>query len=151
MIAEVRDAVLQVLLLVRLHFRGWGLLQFAQNPLCRMMLVLEIMTLFIKPLFTFLFVLENRRRSARQVLTGVVEIQDLLINVGAKKIPGDANGLPFDDQIEELHRIGIGNFFETDAERANGIFVGGGPGRPQATHHAQQGAKQHKCPKHRGT
>src|SRR6202051_2061971 len=87
MIAEVRDAVLQVLLLVRLHFRGWRLLQFSQNPLCRMMLVLEIMTLFIKPLFTFPFVLANRRRSARQVLTGVVEIQDLLINVGTKKIP----------------------------------------------------------------
>ena len=87
MIAEVRDAVLQVLLLVRLHFRGGGLLQFPQNPLRRMMLVLEIVTLFIKPLLTFLFVLANRRSSARQVLTGVVEIQNLLINVGTKKIP----------------------------------------------------------------
>src|SRR6266581_7311860 len=87
MIAEVRDAILQVLLLVRLHFRGWGLLQFPQNPLRRMMLVLEIMTLFIQPLLTVLFVLANRCRSARQVLTGVVEIQDLLINMGTKKIP----------------------------------------------------------------
>jgi hypothetical protein len=52
-----------------------------------MMLVLEIMTLFIKPLLTFLFVLANRRRSARQILTGLVEIQDLLINGGTKKIP----------------------------------------------------------------
>jgi hypothetical protein len=57
----------------RLHFRGWGLLQFAQNPPCRMMLV--------QPL------LANRRSSARQVLIGVVEIQHLLINVGTKKIP----------------------------------------------------------------
>jgi hypothetical protein len=42
MIAEVGDAVLQVLLLVRFHFRGWDLLQFLHNPLRRMMLVLEI-------------------------------------------------------------------------------------------------------------
>jgi hypothetical protein len=53
----------------------------------RMMLVLEIMTLFIKPLLTLLFVLANRRRSARQVLTSVIEIQDLLIKRGTKKIP----------------------------------------------------------------
>src|SRR5271163_2872286 len=52
-----------------------------------MMVVFEIMTLFVKPLLTFLFVLANCRRSARQILTGVVEIQDLLINVGTKKIP----------------------------------------------------------------
>ena len=52
-----------------------------------MMLVLEIVTLFIKPLLTLLFVLANRRSSARQVLTSVIEIQDLLINMGTKKIP----------------------------------------------------------------
>src|SRR5215471_8159827 len=87
MIAEVGYAVLQVLLLIRFHFRGAGLLQFPHNPPRRMVLVLEIVTLFIKPLLTFLFMLVNCRSSTPQVLTGVVEIQNLLINVGTKKIP----------------------------------------------------------------
>jgi hypothetical protein len=43
--------------------------------------------LFIKPGLAFLFVLVNCRSSTRQVPTGVVEIQNLLINVPTKKIP----------------------------------------------------------------
>jgi hypothetical protein len=54
-----------------------GLLQFPHNPLRGMMLVLEVVTVFIKPLLTLIFVLVNRRSSARQVLTSVIEIQDL--------------------------------------------------------------------------
>jgi len=49
MIAEVRDALLQVFALFRRHLAGVGLLQFPQDALGRMMLVLEIVTLFIKP------------------------------------------------------------------------------------------------------
>ena len=59
MIAEVGYAFLQLLVLVRLHFRGGGLLQFPQDPLRRMMLMLETMTLFLKPLLPFLFVPAN--------------------------------------------------------------------------------------------
>ena len=51
-----------------------------------MVLVLEIMTLSIKPLLTFRFMLVNRRSRTRQVLTGVVEIQNLLIDIRTKKI-----------------------------------------------------------------
>src|SRR6516165_9605292 len=40
-----------------------------------MMLVLEIVTLFIKPLLTFRFIAANRRCCAPQVLSGVVEVQ----------------------------------------------------------------------------
>lgn len=86
-IAEICYAVLQVLLLIRFDFRGGGVLQFPQNPRRRMVLVLEIVTLFIKPPLTFRLVLVNRRSRTRQVLTGVVEIQNLLIDVGTKKIP----------------------------------------------------------------
>jgi hypothetical protein len=51
-----------------------GLLQFPHNPLRGMMLVLEVVTVFIKPLLTLIFVLVNRRSSARQVLTSLIEI-----------------------------------------------------------------------------
>ena len=87
MIAEIRYAILQILPLVRLHLRGDDLLQVANNPRCRMMLVLEIMTLFVKPLLTFRFIAVNRRCRTRQVLSGVIEVQHLLIDMGAKKIP----------------------------------------------------------------
>src|ERR1700686_2036032 len=87
MIAEVRDAILQVVPLLQRHFPGVGLLQFPQDPLGRMMLVLEIVTFFIKPLFALLAILASRRSSARQVLRRMVEVQNLLINVGTKKIP----------------------------------------------------------------
>src|SRR6202045_1380235 len=52
-----------------------------------MMLVLEIVTLFAKPLLALLVVLANRRSRARQILRRMVEVQNLLINVGTKKIP----------------------------------------------------------------
>ena len=81
MIAEVRDALLQVFALFRRHLAGVGLLQFSQDALGRMMLVLEIVTLFIKPLLAFLVVLANRRSRARQILRRMVEVQNLLINV----------------------------------------------------------------------
>src|SRR5215468_2221007 len=69
-IAEIRYAILQILPLVRLHFRGDDLLQVANNPRCRMMLVLEIVTLLIKPLLTFRLIAINRRCRTRQVLSG---------------------------------------------------------------------------------
>src|SRR5205814_1058660 len=87
MVAEVRDALLQVFALFRRHLAGFGLLQFSQDALGRMMLVLEIVTLFIKPLLALLVVLANRRSRARQILRRMVEVQNLLINVGTKKIP----------------------------------------------------------------
>ena len=86
-IAEIRYAVLQIFPLVRLNLRGDDLLQLAQNPRCRMMLVFEIVTLFIKPLLTFRFIAANRRCGARQILSGMVEVQHRLIDMGAKKIP----------------------------------------------------------------
>jgi len=87
MIAEICYAVLQILPLIRLHFRRDGLLQVAQNPRCRMMLVFEIVALVIEPLLTFRFIAPNRRCSARQILSGVVEVQHLFIDMGAEKIP----------------------------------------------------------------
>ena len=86
MIAEIRYARLQAGPVVRLHFRGGGLLQVAQNPRCRMMLVLETVTLFRKPLLATRLG-ANGRSSTRQILTGVVEIEHLLIDLGTKKIP----------------------------------------------------------------
>ena len=83
MIAEVRDALLQVFALVRSHFAGVGLPQIPQDALGRMMLVLEIVTLFVQPLLTRLVVLANRRSRARQILRRMVEVQNLLINVRA--------------------------------------------------------------------
>ena len=50
-----------------------------------MMLVLEIVTLFIKPLLALLVVLADRRGRARQILRRMVEVQNLLINVGTRK------------------------------------------------------------------
>src|ERR1035438_63024 len=87
MIAEVRDALLQVFALFRRHFPGGGLLQVPQDALGRIMLVLEIMTFFVKPPLALPVVLANRRSRARQILRRMVEVQNLLINVGTKKIP----------------------------------------------------------------
>jgi hypothetical protein len=87
MIAEIRDAFLQIVPLLQRHFTGLGLLQFPQDAMGRMMLMLEIVTVFIKPLFALVAVLANRRSSARQVLSRMVEVENLLINVGTKKIP----------------------------------------------------------------
>src|SRR5271170_2301466 len=87
MIAEVRDALLQVFALFRRHISRVGLLQVPQDAPGRMILVLEIVTLFVKPLLALLGVLANRRSRARQILRRMVEVQNLLINVGAKKIP----------------------------------------------------------------
>jgi len=76
MIAEVRDAVLQVLLLVRLHFRGWAC-SSSRRIRCAADALLEIMTLFVQATVTFLFVLANRRRSAPPGTDWRGRIQDL--------------------------------------------------------------------------
>src|SRR5271169_895618 len=97
MIAEIRDAFLQVVAVRRREFTGGSLLKFAQNPLSRTMLMLEFVTFCIKPPFALRAGPVNRRSRTRQVLRRMIEVQHLLIDVGTKEIPvgfgtiGDTN------------------------------------------------------------
>jgi len=87
MIAEIRDAFLQLVAGHRREFPGGGLLKVPQNPLGRTMLMLEFVTFCVKPSFPLRAVPVNCRSRARQVLRRMIEVQDLLVDVGTKKIP----------------------------------------------------------------
>jgi hypothetical protein len=85
MITKVRYAFLRVFFLVWFHFRCGGLLQFPQNPRRRVMLVLEIMTLFIRPLLTFLLAPANRQSSRPR--TPAAANRPSLLNVSGGQHP----------------------------------------------------------------
>src|SRR5215470_18004255 len=87
MVVKVCYARLQVLLSASGHITGGGQLQLPQNPLCCAMLMLEIMTLFITPLLAFFVILVDRGGSTREVLSGMIEVQDLFINMWIEKVP----------------------------------------------------------------